>query len=360
MEMEFDKEMNAILRRYGGRTDGSAAVGKHVDADMIAAFSENALPPASRKAVIAHLSDCSPCRATLSDTIRLAESADEPSAAPAVEAVEAKVPWFSKLFARQFAVAAMGVLVIGLAGILIYRISNRVEITDVARINEAPDRSYSASANNAANAAPGNSETEQKQLSPGAMGNVSVTAPPSLPMSRERTGIADGDTTKDAPLLDREQPAPPPVSTAGGAAPEPPRPAAAKPAEDVAADKTETAKRKEDPAADDLALRSQSTRRDMPPAPANSGPVRSGPAQTKSNQIGNVYGEMAVTRRVGGKSFENRDGAWYDTAYRGQATKNISRNSEEYWKLDSGLRSIASSIGGVVVVVWKGTAYRIS
>jgi len=62
---------------------------------------------------------------------------------------------------------------------------------------------------------------------------------------------------------------------------------------------------------------------------------------------------------VGGRSFNNRDGAWYDTGYHGQSTINIGRGTEEFKKLDGGLRSIANNLGGVVVVVWKGKAYRI-
>jgi hypothetical protein len=68
---------------------------------------------------------------------------------------------------------------------------------------------------------------------------------------------------------------------------------------------------------------------------------------------------MAVTRIAGGKTFNNRDGAWYDTAYRGQATTNVRRGSDEFKKLDSGLRSIANTLNGVVVALWKGKAYRI-
>ena len=68
---------------------------------------------------------------------------------------------------------------------------------------------------------------------------------------------------------------------------------------------------------------------------------------------------MPVTRIAGGKTFNNRERVWYDTAYTGQATTNVRRGSEEFKKLDSGLRDIANMIGGTVVVVWKTKAYRI-
>jgi hypothetical protein len=65
------------------------------------------------------------------------------------------------------------------------------------------------------------------------------------------------------------------------------------------------------------------------------------------------------TRSVGGRTFQKKDGVWYDGAYHGQATINVHRGTDAYKKLDSGLRSIADSLGGTVVTVWKGKAYRI-
>src|SRR5207253_5486488 len=78
--------------------------------------------------------------------------------------------------------------------------------------------------------------------------------------------------------------------------------------------------------------------RDMPAPASKAGPSR-GPLQNQSNQINKdgVF-EMSVTRKVGGKTFRNRDGAWYDSAYHGQSTTNFRRATEEYKQLDSGLR----------------------
>jgi hypothetical protein len=64
-------------------------------------------------------------------------------------------------------------------------------------------------------------------------------------------------------------------------------------------------------------------------------------------------------RTAGGKKFEQRGGVWYDTAYRGQGTKTIRRGTEDFIRLDGGLRSIADSLGGTVVLVWNNKAYRI-
>lgn len=80
----------------------------------------------------------------------------------------------------------------------------------------------------------------------------------------------------------------------------------------------------------------------------------------QSNQVNAQTFEMAVSRKVGGRTFENRNGAWYDSKYTGQATTNIRRGTDEFTKLDSGLRKIAKELNGVVVVLWKEKAYRIN
>jgi hypothetical protein len=100
--------------------------------------------------------------------------------------------------------------------------------------------------------------------------------------------------------------------------------------------------------------------RDAVPLPmSKTGPNRAaGPRQVQQQAQNSIPNDIA-TRDSGGKHFELRNGAWYDSAYRGGATTNVRRGTEEYKKLDKGLRGIADSIGGVVVVMWKSKAYRI-
>lgn len=69
------------------------------------------------------------------------------------------------------------------------------------------------------------------------------------------------------------------------------------------------------------------------------------------------------TRKIGGRKFRREDGVWLDTAYNSsQATVVVRRNSEQYRALvadEPEIARIANSLGGEVVVVWKGRAYRI-
>lgn len=73
--------------------------------------------------------------------------------------------------------------------------------------------------------------------------------------------------------------------------------------------------------------------------------------------------EPAETRKVAGRKFRRQGDSWIDTAYNSsQATTVVRRNSEQYRALvadEPEIGRIANSLGGEVVVVWKGRAYRI-
>jgi hypothetical protein len=99
------------------------------------------------------------------------------------------------------------------------------------------------------------------------------------------------------------------------------------------------------------------------PLPMNNRSMARQRAETTTSDAvvvaGNEKNKSSETRTAGGKVFRRADKVWYDSAFSGQRTISVRRNSGEYKKLDAGLRSIADNVGGVVVVVWKGRAYRI-
>jgi hypothetical protein len=64
-------------------------------------------------------------------------------------------------------------------------------------------------------------------------------------------------------------------------------------------------------------------------------------------------------KTVNGKTFSNVNGVWTDSAYTGGGTKKVKRSSDDYKKLDQGLQNIGNSLGGTVIVVWNGKAYKI-
>jgi hypothetical protein len=70
--------------------------------------------------------------------------------------------------------------------------------------------------------------------------------------------------------------------------------------------------------------------------------------------------EVPETRSVGGHKFRKQGNAWVDMKFKSSmAVTNVARGSEEFNALDSDLRSIAEKLGGEVIVLRKGKAYRI-
>ncbi|HBB97811.1 MAG TPA: hypothetical protein DC054_20715, partial [Blastocatellia bacterium] len=70
--------------------------------------------------------------------------------------------------------------------------------------------------------------------------------------------------------------------------------------------------------------------------------------------------ERPQTRSVGGHKFRRQGNSWVDQKFKSSMTlKNISRGSDEFAALDSGVRSMAQQLGGEVIVVSKGKAYLI-
>ena len=70
-----------------------------------------------------------------------------------------------------------------------------------------------------------------------------------------------------------------------------------------------------------------------------------------------------VTRSVAGRRFRKTASGWVDTAYdASKSVTNVARGSEQYRALvadEPSIRSIAEQLDGVVIVVWKGSTYRI-
>ena len=389
MELEFDKEMDAILRRARDNRgvlvgDDPPAKPKHIDADSIAAFVENALPAKTRTLVMEHFADCDRCRRVLSRSMLLASEANgaDVTAASIVSApaVSAAMPWYQKLFRTPNLAMAMGSLVLVFGGLLGYMvIQNRQSDSNasVARIkdgeqqagglfaSEEPSNTAASSANanaapmaNAANLAIPAADTIANDM---ATPRLPSANKPALPGGRPDLSVsggapadsgvlADEDKARDEPRVAKAAPPPAPAMLDGLAS------------ERESKKEIDDKLKSKDDRADPTMMRKQAEAprgRDLPAPASKSGPARSGPINMQSNQNQNQTSEMLVTRSVSGKTFSNRNGAWYDSAYKNQATMNFRRGTDEYKKLDGGLRNIADTLGGTVVLVWKSKAYRI-
>ncbi|MBC7899457.1 MAG: hypothetical protein H7070_05335 [Saprospiraceae bacterium] len=388
MELEFDKEIDALLRKAqsGRGVLAGDTLKSHLDADGLAAFAENALPEKTRQFYTAHLADCNSCRKTLSSLILLNSEAEpvtvSPVAAPAV--LGASIPWYRKLFLFPNIAYLMGSLVLVFSGFIGYSLlqnSAGLSGSEVSQVDDGqpaargpnigfdePDMSQSSNkAMSAANAM--NTAANSMANSAGIMANSSAANANSAPGGSGRAEEAPTNVVTSETLADRDknlsldgtdvtsaQPAPPPVAAA------PPK---ERVAEDEKSDAALAKKRKDQPEdkQESRKLSEQKIMRELPRTDSRGGPAKSaGPSRNQQNtfpnQVQNDY-EAPATRAVGGKKFQRKDGVWYDTGYRGQGTINVRRGTDEYRKLDSGLRAIAESLDGVVVTIWKSKTYRI-
>lgn len=391
MELEFDKEIDAILRKAPvGRGvlvgDDPPEPKKHLDADTIAAFAENAVPPKAKLLYMEHFADCDRCRRMLSQSILMKREADAATNGVASTVVSAPVattiPWYSKLFRTPNLALAMGALILTFGGILgflafqNYKNQAGVSTAQVTDLERARDeKSYGGTAagnmvaaNASANAAANSANTAvPAPVNPSAAGSANSSGPAvSEPDAFGRADTAPGTVV---------QPEKEKTAATGGAMPEAAKPVAAAPPPPPVDQPASLDARKagEDKLKDDdsktLTMSKAENDRDRmareAPMAKKSGPNRASGQMNNVQQEMNVQqnqsvaGMIAPTKSVGGKTFTNRDGAWYDTAYHGQSTKNYRRGTDEYKKLDGGLRSIADSISGTVVLVWKSKAYRV-
>jgi len=376
MELEFDKEIDAILRKAQGDIGVSAKEKpNHLDADTIAAFVENALPQKAKLMYMEHFADCDRCRKQLSFAISMNAEADQASASIVSEAVaEPVIPWYQKFFRSQNLAIAMGALVLsfgGLIGYLALQNKDGSRSSDVA-MEKAPAASapYSSgavanssmqnsanvaipSANAASTAANVIANSNSLMVSPGLNQPANTILRPGE--KEERKELARSDIAGVTPV----DPTSADTSSNGTAAPPPP-PMAAAPAKPISS--AESLKSKDN----ELALSARKTSEDnmsvreaSPKAAAKRNAGLSKASGNVQQQTNTQVFDKGTTQRVGGKTFDNRNGVWYDLAYNGQSTIGVARGSGEYKKLDGSIKRIAENLGGTVVVMWKNKAYRI-
>ena len=377
MELEFDKEIDSLLRKgdrgllAGAKPDGRPEV--HLDADGLVAFAENAIPEKSRALYMSHLADCDRCRGILSGLIALnaeAPLAEDRVFAPVAATTTSSEPWYRRLLLPNLAYVMGGLVLVfgGLIAISVLQSTDRDAVTvsqsaepaptgqgpmleqgETFVTNEMPNADVAAvssnkTANSAANAANAASNTTAAGT-----GSASIRREDS-PADQSKATMDGVEAAKPSALAA----SPPPIAAEDRedsvAAP------AGEPKDEAKARSVSKQKVAETEA---RAHQTQQAPRTQAGGVAKSapGPTRD-QAQNFPNRANNTF-EMSEEKRVGGKGFQNRNNVWYDNAYRGQTTINIRRGSDEYRKLDSGLRTIAESLSGVVVAMWGGKAYRI-
>lgn len=375
MEMDFDKEIDALLRQDArGRTITiSEFSAPHIDADELAAFADNAVPQGARMLYLSHLSECDPCRKVLSSVIELnAEAVPASAVSPLAKAGSVAVPvmpWYQKLFGVQGLAYGLGALIILFTGFIAISLLN----------NAGGETARSVSNTNNAEAYEGNSaevagtqgtrDPFENGLEPMANSAVAKNAASGQERSAGSAANVSGPAYSNAATSAPEDT----LDLASTTAPPSPPPAvitppAARPAREDSpiAEAAPSAKDEEAKAKAAEPVISQTQR--------GAGTVttdrQAAPSGEANRDMRNERGRDQVlmsersaagvnSRSVGGKNFTRRQGVWYDSAYSGEATTNVRRGTDAYRRLDSGLRNIAEALSGTVVVVWRDKAYRI-
>jgi len=391
--------MDLLMRRFA-KDPGRATESSHLDADEMSAFAEGALPPAARAQYVSHLADCERCRKQVS-SLAIATGAVARTEQSVAEKIERRRFW--QVLAGFFAVpvlryAAFGAVLLIVAGVGFIALRPRgarpalvasneskqqepvtavKPATDTNGVLKDSNTARSASASQSPAPADQNPKRDDSRV-------AENTAPVSSPMKEILPRPADEAEKKaELPMVAQKPgyaPAPPgetqSVAQSGtggvGTLSDSPR---------KAADKLGSADRERD-MAKDSGRGDDVTRTSSQPTSAmrraedskQKGPSRNMDNVMANNQSANqaqnaapktLRGEASTeespqTRSVGGHKFRRQGNSWVDQKFKSSMTlKNISRGSDEFAALDSGVRSMAQQLGGEVIVVSKGKAYLI-
>ena len=387
MELDFDKEINALLRQAARSDEFVSTTGQnHLDADEISAFAENALPEKTRNVYIKHFADCDRCRTILSNTILLnseaeIETASSAVAEPIAEVVAEKSPWYRKMFLMPNLAYTMGGLVLvfgGMIGFLVLQNLNQPDSLSISQVQEkAPARSSGPNASD--EGAFYNSNSTASNANATANNSSATMSNTSTNSAATATNSATGNSetfSLNKPLVQPTVPAEPQQNPA-------------KPTDDVMlAEKNEVKDAKETELSDKNKTADTDARRNdelakrttaaPPPAPKAAPPQPSITSRSEENlprvaskekkrDRATISGAINNTKQVGGKTFNRVGGVWIDSAYNSSTggnmavprAKTVRRGSSEYQKLDKQVRIIAESLDGAVIVVWRDGAYRI-
>jgi Putative zinc-finger len=415
-----DKQIDVLMRRYA-KAAPRMSVTEHLDADEISAFAEGALPPATRARYVSHLADCDQCRKQAS-ALAISSGAvvrTEESRSPAIEGRsfwQVLAGMFALPVLRYAAFAAVVLIVAGVAFVAFRRPRNEAQMIAANEpVNQQRDsavkpptgfqegtagnkqartetRSASPSQLAAGNDQTAKSDTTSKLEDAPAKPLPMKEAAPSEPAMAEKKA-GQGEMAKALPSY---APLPPGETVTQqkqeayrqqSAGISGPRQQQKLDSVDKFGQERERDANKDAARADDLARKNTApgsvASNQPPPSPRRpvdekaKGPMRNmesntinrnenasraeAPKTTSNSSSDRASTEEAPqTRSAGGKKFRRQGAAWVDQKFKSSMTlKSVSRGSDEFTSLDSGLRSIAQQLGGEVIVVWKGKAYLI-
>ncbi|OLE54623.1 MAG: hypothetical protein AUG51_07510 [Acidobacteria bacterium 13_1_20CM_3_53_8] len=419
-EKEIDLLLRRHARRgaeaFGGshamRGDGGAenAVA-HLDADELSAYAENALPPSARARYSAHLAECEECRKIVT---RLALSANAPlkeDGKVGVKTGERRSwsDWLAALFASPvLRFGTLALLLLGIAGAALIMMQQRKQeehslVAQNTRPGSATEEEPSLNHANTSGgeaASTGTTESSSANTSATSTRTANASLPQSTPAklsddarqpSSEENAKAQSQTQvggiagtasgtlngqREAEVARTEnqpQPPTPQGSYSAGAT------ANTNEADELRARSAEEAQRQENERASERNNRAATTGAAttlsaQAPATEPQDRAQSGASARARRRGGSEDSEtnsaatknsvtLSETRRVAGHQFRRQGSVWVDTAYSSSmSTTSLSRGSDRYRALVADapeIRTIAEQLGGEIIVVWNGRAYKI-
>lgn len=384
----------------------------HLDADELIAYAENALPIATRTRYTGHLSECDSCRKQVTDVVVSSGIAVQLEAQATTQTKGHARSWrdsMAAMFApRVLRYAASVILLAGITTIAVMVLRGGREAKFATPQSQSENRSLNGNPTGSpslndkverekqSNAQTPEREGEEgykKGTVPGEPSRTLKDEPQDGLAEAQKTGQDQGEAKPPAPAsvptgtLSGGQSAPrdeeasanerrqPSLSadaadkskatkevgraeSTGRAARE--SASRADTDESVNTEGAKIAESKAPATANETSVAKKTARRNTESSPAAS--PRDTASDDRKRDAGGA-GNAVESRAISGRQFVRRDGAWVDVAYRSQATTNVKRGSEQYRALvadEPGLRAVANQLGGEVIVVWKGRAYRIN
>ncbi|HKP37726.1 MAG TPA: hypothetical protein VJT71_12795 [Pyrinomonadaceae bacterium] len=400
-----DTQIDVLMRRYAGNVKTASVGTEHLDADELNAFAEGTLPAATRSSYVSHLADCDDCR-KIATQLTMATGAVANAQVPASEAVTAR-SWSQKLGAlfsapalRYAASVLVLVVLVGISLLVWRRTADNRNSSLIAR-NEPNTNQIQAVSSPAVTTV-----SQDAQPAPSIQTETRAATAPNLDKIGEESTLAgapppppapakDAAETEAAPAIAAKAPAEPRAEGTPSYAPQPsadnyrvdnrqreqqnignihggPRRNESQEKLKVIDDRARNA---------DLAKARDEDRgsgRANQQVPAarkqeQSGQTRAGAGVLSSSTTATKESDAPARKSdktaqpesdekvsVGGRKFRRQGNVWVDTKFKSSMpTAVVARGSSDFSALDSGLRSIAQQLGGDVIVVWKGKAYRI-
>ena len=401
-----DAQIDILLRRYARRAERDPGT-QHLDADELNAFAEGAVPAEARSRYTSHLADCSHCRQLV---LQLAMASGAAARAVTATALERKTEsWRQRLAAffrpptlRYAAFALVLVAAAATVFVVMRRPRETAFLAQNESLNERPSsvakqtETHQVDQNPASSYLAPTPESAQRLKTDNKKDELTVSAVPTSPPKPAAGPI----TSAVSPAIAKEEAkraatepttafAPPPPGEAGRQAQsreqqEPKSGAGVGGLRKMEVDKTKAmeqprvaefgiAKDRRAGPSDNSNQRNQqvlnqNTLSDTTTAARNQPAKPQSRARNEEQSAGRPAGsadrddaeKAPETRSAGGHKFRRQGNIWVDTKYKSSMPiADVSRDSDEYRALGSSVKSIVEQLGGGMIIVSKGKAYRI-